>query len=48
MVVRGHKDVTLFPPCDLPWLGYRNYQQAVFKRTAEGGFKVERKPELGE
>lgn len=34
-VVRGHKDILLQPPTDLPWIPYRDLTPAVYKQ--EGG-----------
>ncbi len=34
VVVRGHKDIILNPPTDLPWMGYKMYKQAVYKRNS--------------
>lgn len=36
-VVRGHKDITLQPPTDLPWLPYREYSPAVYREDRETG-----------
>ncbi len=46
VVVRGHKDFTLFPPTDLPWMCYRDYPTGVFERNegGESGFRVRRAP----
>jgi jumonji domain-containing protein 7 len=40
-VVRGSKDVTLFPPTDLPWLTYQRCGQAKYARTSTGAFAIE-------
>lgn len=42
-VVRGHKDITLFPPTDLPWLPYKTCQQAIYVRNPLDG-KISIKP----
>ena len=41
-VIKGQKDIILFPPTDVPWLPYKSYKQAVFK-TIDGGdhFSIE-------
>lgn len=32
-VIDGHKDFILIPPTDLPYVPYKKYPQAVFKRV---------------
>jgi jumonji domain-containing protein 7 len=34
-VIRGYKDITLFPPTDAPWLCYANFQQAIYNANFE-------------
>jgi len=34
-VVRGHKDITLHPPTDLPWIPYKDFTPAVYKRDGD-------------
>ena len=41
VVVRGHKDVILHAPTDQPWMGYKNFKQAVYKRNPEGALEPE-------
>ena len=41
-VIKGQKDIILFPPTDVPWLPYKSYKQAVFKKIDEGdSFSIE-------
>lgn len=41
-VVRGHKDFLLFPPCDLPWMDYREYENGIFEKSEDdpSGFAI--------
>ena len=41
VVVRGHKDVILHAPSDYPWMGYKTFRQAVYKRNPEGALEPE-------
>jgi len=41
-VVRGHKDLVLQPPTDLPWVPYRDYRPAIYKENHKtGDFDIE-------
>eukprot|EP00092_Neocalanus_flemingeri_P026371 GFUD01028587.1.p1 GENE.GFUD01028587.1~~GFUD01028587.1.p1 ORF type:complete len:325 (-),score=73.91 GFUD01028587.1:9-983(-) len=41
-VVRGHKDLVLQPPTDLPWVPYRDYKPAIYKEDKKtGDFEIE-------
>ena len=41
-VIKGQKDIILFPPTDVPWLPYKSYKQAVFKKIDGGdSFSIE-------
>ena len=35
-VVKGFKDIILFPPTDLPWLPYKLCDQAVYQKSPNG------------
>ena len=37
-VVKGFKDIILFPPTDLPWLSHKLCKQAIYKRSQKGFF----------
>ena len=39
VVVRGHKDVILHAPTDHPWMGYKSFNQAVYKRNLQGALE---------
>ena len=39
-VVKGYKDITLFPPTDLPWLPYEMFDQAIFEKNMDGNFSI--------
>lgn len=43
-VIKGHKDITLFPPTDLPWLRYKLCTQAVYNEKLEVETKEESTP----
>ena len=34
-VVRGHKDIILQPPTDLPWIPYKELTPGVYKRSED-------------
>ena len=36
-VVRGHKDIILHPPSDLPWMRYKDLKPCVYERNEETG-----------
>ena len=40
-VVRGHKDIILFPPTDLPWLRHKSCHPAKYSLNTEGQFKID-------
>lgn len=41
-VVRGHKELVLQPPTDLPWIPYRDYKPAIYKENIKTGeFEME-------
>jgi len=41
-VVRGHKDLILQPPTDLPWVPYRDFKPAIYKENFKtGDFDIE-------
>ena len=40
-VIKGQKDIILFPPTDVPWLPYKSYKQAVFKKIDDDSFSIE-------
>lgn len=45
-MVNGHKDITLFPPTDAPWLKYDQFQPAIYERDDQtGGFKIKPLPD---
>jgi len=46
-VVKGYKDILLFPPTDLPWLPYRKCRQAKYAKTSDG-FEVQDLSEMPE
>ena len=46
-VVRGYKDITLFPPTDLPWLPYKTCSQAIYVKNQDGSFDIKDLPEAG-
>jgi len=39
-VVKGFKDIILFPPTDLPWLPYKLCDQAIYQKS-QNGFVIE-------
>jgi len=39
-VVKGYKDIILFPPTDLPWLPYKLCDQAIYQKS-QNGFVIE-------
>ena len=39
-VVKGFKDIILFPPTDFPWLPYKLCDQAIYQKT-QNGFVIE-------
>ena len=41
VVVRGHKDVILHAPSDYPWMGYKTFGQAVYRRNPDGALQPE-------
>ena len=43
-VVRGHKDIILQPPTDLPWVPYRSLTQAVHRQDEAGAWTTEAVP----
>lgn len=45
-VVRGFKDVILFPPTDVPWLYYEDYRPALHRKLADGTFVTEEQRDL--
>jgi len=40
-VVRGYKDIILYPPTDLPWLRYKNCQPAKYTLKDDNNFVIE-------
>lgn len=40
-VVRGHKDIILFPPTDLPWLRHKSCHPAKYSLNTEGQFRID-------
>ena len=40
-VVRGHKDITLHPPSDLPWIPYKQLKPAVYRERQDGSWDSE-------
>ena len=40
-VVRGHKDITLHPPSDLPWIPYKQLKPAVYRERQDGSWDCE-------
>ena len=40
-VVKGYKDIILYPPTDLPWLPHEICQQAVYQKTKDGNFVLQ-------
>ena len=40
-VVKGFKDIILFPPSDIPWLPYKLCDQAIYKKDQNGSFVIE-------
>ena len=38
-VVRGHKDITLQPPTDLPWIPYSDLTPATYQRLESGEWR---------
>ena len=40
-VVRGYKDITLFPPTDMPWLRYKSCRPAKYVMGEKHSFQVE-------
>jgi len=36
-VVRGHKELVLQPPTDLPWVPYRDFRPAIYKENTKTG-----------
>ena len=40
-VVKGFKDIILFPPSDIPWLPYKLCDQAIYKKGQNGSFIIE-------
>ena len=43
-VVRGHKDIILQPPTDLPWVPYRSLTPAVHRQDEAGAWTTEAVP----
>ena len=39
-VVRGHKDIILYPPTDYPWLKTKMCSQAIFVKDSSQKFSV--------
>ena len=43
-VVRGHKDIILQPPTDLPWVPYRSLTPAMYCQDEAGAWSAEAVP----